>query len=168
MLYKISKLSFIFLLILSTNASALQWPYSEKNLLNNVNKAHVELENKTNFCMDLRKRELHEIQSDWLFSLPEKKRKGVLFIVSMIVFERCTSEESTQYLAAVMRYTAETENKKFLDEWLLLNNYRFEKDVFNEFLDVPPNKIIELSQRPELYYPFNPMGVEAVVVPESK
>lgn len=166
--YKIKGLLLSLLLTTSANVSALSWPYSEEILLNDVKKTHIELEEKTVFCMDLRKRELPDIQSDWLYSLPSKKRKGILFIVSMIVMDRCTNEQSIKYSTAVMRYTAETEDKKLLDKWIILNNYRFQREIFEEFSDIPPSKIIELSERAELYYPFEIMGAEKHVVPEQK
>lgn len=166
--YKIKGLLLTLLLTTSANVSALSWPYSEEILLNDVKKTHIELEEKTVFCMDLRKRELPDIQSDWLYSLPSKKRKGILFIVSMIVMDRCTNEQSIKYSTAVMRYTAETEDKKLLDKWIILNNYRFQREIFEEFSDIPPSKIIELSERAEFYYPFEIMGAEKHVVPEQK
>ena len=165
---KIINICILSILAISANVSALSWPYSETALLNDVNEAHTALEDKTEFCMALRKRELPEIQSDWLYSLPEKKRKGILFIVSMMVLDRCTNEESVKYSSAIMRYTAETEDDKLMKDWIALNNYRFYREMFNEFSDIPSSKIIELSERPELYYPFEPMGAETHVVLESK
>lgn len=166
MRYEIKNILLVFLLTASVNVSALSWPYSEESLLNDVNQAYTVLEKKTAFCMDLRKRELPDIQSDWLYSLPENKRKGILFIVSMIVFDRCTNDESNKYSAAVMRYTAETGDRKLLDRWIVLSNNRFHKELFEEFSDIPPSKIIELSERPELYYPFQIMGAEKSIVSE--
>lgn len=115
----------------------------------------------------MRKRELPKIQSNWLHSLPEKRRKGVLFIVSMIVFDRCTSEERVNHSISIMRYTAEAGNQRLLNEWMKLNNYRNYKDIFDEFSDIPANKITNLSLKPELYYPFEPMGAEKLIIPEK-
>lgn len=165
--YKIKSI-FIMCLLSTSIANALEWPLSEKKLLNDVNETRTRLEQKTGFCMDLRKRALPKIQSDWLYSLSEKRRKGVLFIVSMIVFDRCTSQERVNHSISVMRYTAETDTKKVLNEWIKLSNYRNQKEIFDEFSDIPPNKITDLSLKPELYYPFEPMGSEKLIVPEIK
>ena len=120
--YKTKYTLALLTLAVSTNVSAFSWPYSEKVLLENVTVAYTALNNRTEFCMDFRKLQLPKVESDWLYSLSEKKRKGILIVVDMIAMERCTEKENTDYSMAVIRYSAETQNNKYLNAWMSLSN----------------------------------------------
>ncbi len=155
-------------LMTSISANAADWPYDNDTLKSKLDSAYGELEDKTGFCRGLRDRQLTSIASDWLNELPEKKQRFVLFVVYVIASRRCTAKEEANYTRALLNYTSETGDNRFLDDWIILNKMRFDKELIGELEGIPNSKIIELTNRPELYYPFEPMGSYKLIIPESK
>lgn len=155
-------------LMTSISASAADWPYDNDTLKSKLDSAYGELEDRTGFCRGLRDRPLTSITSNWLNELSEKKQRLVLFVVSVIASRRCTAKEETNYTRALLNYTSETGDKRFLDDWVVLNKMRFGKELIGELEGIPDSKIVELTNRPELYYPFEVMDSYKLIVPESK
>lgn len=151
----------------SVNVSASTWPYDKSALLKEVKRTFSEFETKTGFCQELRNRQMTSIESDWLYSLPLKKQRVILSVVTGIVFERCTKQEKDNYTIAVMNYTSETEDKSYLNEWIILNKMHYTQEIFDFLSDVDPKLINQLTERPELYYPFE-RGAEKYIIPNAK
>jgi len=165
--YKLSPLIFV-LLTISVNAQSLSWPYDHKSLLKELKSTYSQLEIKHGFCQDLRKREITQIENNWLYAQPKKKQELILHVVSSIVYERCTEAEEAQYTMALMNYTSETGDKTFLNEWLLLNKSYYTKEMFDELADIDPADILKLAELPVLYYPFKLLlGVDITITKEN-
>lgn len=154
--------------LISFNAVGVSWPYDESTLLNKMNNTYSALESKTGACMDLSERKLVSIQNDWLYSQDELKQKIILLVVSRIASERCVEEEKTAYTMALMNYTSETEDKTYIDKWLVLNKSLYTQETLNLLSDVDPEKIISLSKSTELSKPFDPRTAYELITPESK
>ena len=159
------------LLIVSGVACSDTWPYGNDYLKETMTKSYSVLENKTGLCMDMRKRPFTQVKSDFLYSLPQKKREVVLFFAYQESMARCVKAERLSYLDDLVRYTAISKNRETLDSWLELHgigNDIHEKN--NELIelvkDIPYRKIIELSERPEFYNPFNRWEAAKLVEPE--
>lgn len=165
MLFKINLI--LLFAFLSFNIQASTWPYDKESLLEEMNITYAALNAKVEFCRELRNRQIIEIKSDWLYSLSEKKRKSVLSIVSNIAQERCTKKEKVNYTMALMNYTSETGDEVFLESWIILNKMHYTQEKFDDLKGVSAEKIIELSNLPELYFPFA-WGADKLVVPEKK
>ena len=43
----------------------------------------------------------------------------------------------------------------------------YDKEMIETLSDVDPKKTVELSERPELYFPFEAIGAEKYIVPEK-
>lgn len=74
--YKKAKLLLGAIALISFNSVGVSWPYDESTLLNNMNNTYSALESKTGACMELSKRELTSIKSDWLYAQDKLKQKS--------------------------------------------------------------------------------------------
>lgn len=161
----------LFLLLVSGNALSTQWPYGEAYLLKTMKVAYDNLNSKTGFCNGLRDRKIESIKSDWLYSLPIQKRKAVILIVEKMTMDRCVNDATNEYNSALLNYTSISNDKSYLDDWLVLKNidntsHKKQHNIVELILDLPYDKVIELSKRPEFYTPFNSIAAARVVEPE--
>lgn len=166
MLFKTKVVLLLVFAFSSVSVGASSWPYDVDTLRNTMETAYSSLESKTGFCRESRGRKLTEIKSDWLYALPELKQKLVLRVVGTMAFERCRKSEKTRYTIALINYTTESGDETYLERWLLLNKMYYDKEMIKILSDVDDKKISELSNTPELYYPFNIMNSYKLIVPE--
>lgn len=152
---KAKKVALTLLINAPMTVFASNWPIDESVLLAELKSSYKALNEKADFCHALEQREVANINVDWLAELSTEKQEIVLLVVNFMVSDKCIEPESIAYSTAVMNYTSETNNRTYLDEWLLLNKKGYSQEFLKLIEDVPVDKVLSLTTLPQLSYPFD-------------
>ncbi|MCL1122980.1 hypothetical protein [Shewanella surugensis] len=160
------KISFLLFILMPFSLCAASWPYSEKVLLKELDDAYAKVEERANFCSDLRSRKITKINSDWLLTLSEHQRQIALFAVSNMALDRCMKQVEGDYNTALINYTSKTGDKTKFDRWMILNS-NYPKEIQADFNKLDQNELIKLSKQAELSIPFYPKVDKSIILPNG-
>ncbi|MCL1127784.1 hypothetical protein [Shewanella surugensis] len=125
--------------------------------------AYINLNNRYEFCMDQRKRQLKPIKNAWLASLSKKDKGFVLMKLDDIAFNRCVKAETTIFNDTLVKYTIETQNFEAIETWVELNKPFRPEESQAALKKLDQNEIEKLSHYPQLYAPFKVMEAAKIV-----
>ncbi|WP_107283998.1 hypothetical protein [Photobacterium lipolyticum] len=156
---KLNPLLWLVCLLFTSNLWANSLLQSDSELKVTLMNHYNVLNKKVSACNSLKERPTPSVSEPWLTDLPEKNQRAVFLVVNEIAMARCYKQEEVSYTMALINYTAETGDSSYLDDWINTKKNYLQTDTVLLLRKLDRAKIYELSERENLFFPFNPFTI---------